>query len=122
VASSRSTTGTPLYVLRTAAIREHFPEAELVEPSREFDSIGDWLRRRRAVLRSVGTVVFFEDRHGFIGRGVVGDLEIADALQLPIWFLSRHGTFTAFDNVRVDIDPDGQWDEYGGVYVPSEPC
>jgi hypothetical protein len=117
IASSRSTSGTALYGRRVGQIRERFADAELVEPSREFDSVGHWLSRRDAVLRSVCAVVFFADANGFIGRGVWRDLALADALGREIWFLAGDGEFVPIEDVGFGIEDDGPWDEYAVVGV-----
>ena len=115
VASSMASGGTPLYHERMSQIRECFPRSTVVEPRLEFDSPHDWSRRRVEVIRSAGSLVFFEDRFGFIGRGVVSDVRTAATLELPTWFLTGDGVFIPYERVSIVLAPDALWDEYAIV-------
>jgi len=120
ISSPMSTRGTDLYMRRLEQIERHFPGSVLIEPRLEFDSQHDWLRRRVEVLRSTNALVFFEDESNFIGRGVVTDVDAAQALQLPVWFVCGEGDFLPDGRFYIYIVPDGLWNEYAQVSYRHE--
>jgi hypothetical protein len=68
----------------------HFPDAELQEPRTLFRSRKDWILRWPELLNSIHAVVFFADPAGWIGRGVALEIDDAQALNVPVWYLTPH--------------------------------
>ena len=79
-----------------AALRQQFPDAELLNPAATFGSDEQWLKHWPALLAELDLVAVFADESGAIGAGVL--LEVADAIGrgLPLVALNQEGKLHYF--------------------------
>ncbi|MEZ4412424.1 MAG: hypothetical protein R2910_05525 [Gemmatimonadales bacterium] len=70
-------------------IRSHLPGVTILEALKYYEDVDDWRRRRAATIASTQAFVFLSLPGGMIGRGVWGDLELAQAAEIPIYYLGE---------------------------------
>lgn len=70
-------------------IRAHLPGVTILEALKYYEDVDDWRRRRAATIASTQAFVFLSLPAGMIGRGVWGDLELAQAAEIPIYYLAE---------------------------------
>jgi hypothetical protein len=105
--------------MRAAAIR-HFPLATVLEPKRLFRSRQHWLTTWPELLPTLTRVVFFTAPDGWLGRGVVTELQDVRARQLPIHLLSEHGELIPWTRLTFTIPNRGNWTRH--LQVSVRPC
>lgn len=122
VASSLSTYDTPRYDRMISAVRLHVPKADILPARDQFTSNADWRRRWPEILPTLAAVVFFDDR-GTIGRGVYQEIEDAQSVRLPVFYLPHPDTdLLSYDGESVVTVAHGRsWTHYADVMYALTP-
>jgi hypothetical protein len=107
VAAPMSLYRTARYDRLVAAIRALFPRAQVLDARSAWTSTEDWRGGGPLVLPIVSAVVVLADRGGWVGAGVVAEIDDAVATGRPIWHLTDDGVLHPWDAVAlVDRHPD----------------
>jgi hypothetical protein len=122
IAAPIQTFTTARYKRLIAAIREHFPEAVILESKHLYTSNADWLTRWPATLAVIDLLVFITDKDGYYGRGY--SYELGHCLKrgmIPsthIWYCDdREGVPTIYQDYPV-----GPFKHVGGIITDPRRC
>ena len=88
LASPISTYETSRYGAMVSRVRGHFPKSTILLARDLFTSNADWRARWARILRTVDTVVFFDDEEGCIGAGTEQEISDAHRVGIPVFFLT----------------------------------
>ena len=106
--------------MRSAAIG-HFPRATILEPKRLFRSRQHWLTTWPVLLPTLTRVVFFAADGGWLGRGVLTELQDVKARRLPIHLLAENGELIPWTQLTFSIPDPGNWTRHLQVSVRPRP-
>ncbi len=122
IASSLSTYDTPRYAAMLTRLRDLLPDAELLSARDLFTCNADWLRKWPEILPTLAAVVFFDDR-GSVGLGVYQEVEDAQSVRLPVFYLPHPAAdLMPYDGEIVRLLPHGRsWAHYADVVYMLTP-
>ena len=83
--------GTCYYRKMIAAIRSRYPDDNLLLPSKLFRSVYHWTVQNEAILSSSDLFILIGDKHGWIGKGGMTDLEYFKQFERPVLFMTPDG-------------------------------
>jgi hypothetical protein len=94
------------YDQQVARVRHCFSRAAILDARSAWSSTADWRRRWPHVLATLAAVVVLAD-YGWIGAGVVKEVDDARAADVPIWHLTDDGVLHPWESVAIcEWNPD----------------
>lgn len=84
--------GTYYYHKMIKAIRAHYPSDTLLLPAKLFRTSAMWMYGREEALSLADLFILIGDKHGWIGKGGILDLEYFKQSGKPILFMTPDGT------------------------------
>jgi len=82
-----------------------------------FTSNSQWLDEWPHTLQNISAVIFFDDETGWIGKGVLKEINDAVQLKIPVYYIDDQFTFHAVDEFKIEEHVDNPWRRYAEVKI-----
>lgn len=112
LAAPLTTYRTKRYDRALTHVRKRFPRATILDARSAWTSTADWRARWPTVLPTLAAAVVIADGEGWIGAGVVKEVDDALAAGVPVWYLSEHGALYPWDAVTLSDRRPDNWQRH----------
>lgn len=122
IASPIQTYTEPRYPDMVAQVGLAWPYDDMLPAKSMFASSAEWRSEWPKLVKTLGLLVFFTDKDGFIGKGVKTEIDDALKLKIPVYYLEEN-TFYPYNEVHIVLFDNGDdWRHYATVQtLPAAP-
>jgi len=89
------------------AVRDRFPDAEVLDAEVLFAASVDWRRRWPGLVRTLDRLIFVSGDDGIIGAGVMQEIVDARLHRVPCDYLTDAGTLVPIRDITFQMVPAG---------------